>query len=155
MKIIKRITGSLCACAVLLFLILSLQGGPVMAQEVLHKANFTTGKGRSLVIKRSGDSLQIVFVGFDKPLAFEANGGGVGTCRTILKHKAPAGKITVSLAVPNPNSRCRMLPSYVSVDGTGFGISLDEDEVRKVAGSNAGLRRAVEKKLGKIDEPEG
>jgi hypothetical protein len=48
-----------------------------------------------------------------------------------------------------------MLPSYVSVEGSGFGISLDEDEVRKVAGSNAGLRRAVEKKLGKIEEPEG
>ncbi len=48
--------------------------------------------------------------------------------------------------------RRAMSPSFVSTKSREFGISLDEETVKKISGGNAKLRSVVEKISGKIEE---
>ena len=135
---------------------LALLGGEkAMAETVLYRVNLIKDKNRSITVKQSGADLTIVLEGFGQPIALKANGGGTSTCRTIIEHNSAQATILISLAIPDPRARCRMLPSFVSIESRDFNISLDEETVKKISGGNAKLRSIVQKILGKIEEEEG
>ncbi|HEY8561049.1 MAG TPA: hypothetical protein VIL74_11810 [Pyrinomonadaceae bacterium] len=127
-----------------------------MAKDaILYRAALASGKGRAVVVKQSGGKLTIALEGFGKLIEFAANGGGTSTCRTVLEHNSSEATVLVSLAVPDPRAACRMLPSYISVESRAHNISLDDESLRKTAGNNASLRKAVEQILGKIESEGG
>lgn len=126
-----------------------------MAETTIYRAGIVGSKGRSVVITQKGSALTIRLEGFGKPILLQANRGGTGTCRTIVEHVSAETRVTISLAMPDPRARCRMLPSFVSVESSNLGLSLDEANLKRVSGSNARVRSTVKKILGTLDEEEG
>jgi hypothetical protein len=131
---------------------LALSGGDrTMAQgAVSYRANLVSNKDRSVVVKQEGKTITLSLDGFGKPIKLNANGGGTSTCRTIIEHNSEKATILLSLAIPDPKAPCRMLPSFISVESRSYDISLEEEPVKKVSGSDTQLRSTVQKILGKI-----
>jgi len=123
--------------------------------KVLYKAGIKGSNARTVSLEQVGNKLSLVLTGFGETLVFEAKDGGTSTCRTIVEHTSPGLHVELSLAIPNPRARCRMLPSFLTVEDRGHNIFLDEEEVRKTLGSNPTVRSTVQKILGKIEEEEG
>lgn len=124
-----------------------------MAQDkVLYKVSLIDDKSRTVVVKQSGKKITVSLEGAGDTVTFDANGGGTSTCRTIIEHNSAEATILLSLAIPDPRAACRMLPSYVSIESRTHNISLDEQTVKRVTGSNAQLRSIVQKLFGKIEQ---
>ncbi len=133
-------------------------GEKAMADSILYRASLANDKNRVIIVKQNGTSLTLSLEGFgdsNKQIELKANGGGTSTCRTIIEHNSAEATVVLSLAIPNPRARCRMLPSFVSIESRTYNISIDEETVKKIVGSNKKIRKSVEKVLGKIDEEEG
>lgn len=127
-----------------------------MADTIIYRAALASNKNRVVAVTKSGDALAVRLEGFGaQPIELVANGGGTSACRTIIEHNSNEATVIVSLAIPDPRSRCRPLPSFVSIESRTHDLSLDEEPLKKNAGNNAGLRSAVRKILGSIDEEEG
>ena len=132
------------------------RGEKAMAETVLYRVSLAGNKKQIVAVKKSGENLIISLEGFtDKPIALKANGGGTSTCRTIVEHNSEEASVMLSLAIPDARARCRMLPSFVSIESRTHHISIDEETVKKIAGSNPNLRSTIKKILGTIDEGEG
>ena len=150
----KRLFASLVLFA--LFLAALSGGEKTMADTVLYRVSLAGNKNRVVIVKKSGENLTLSLEGFgNKPIALNANGGGTSSCRTIIEHNSGEASVILSLAIPDSRARCRMLPSFVSIESRTHNISIDEETVKKIAGSNASLRSTVKKNLGTIDEGEG
>ena len=136
---------------------LSLTGGEkAMADTILYRASLANNKNHIIIVRQSGKDLTISLEGFGSPpVILKANGGGVSTCRTIIEHKSAQTTVVLSLPIPDPRAACRMLPGFISVESQTPSISIDEENVKKIAGGNTILRNNVKKILGKIDEEEG
>jgi hypothetical protein len=131
-------------------------GEKAMADTVLFRVSLANNQKRVVVVKKSGENLTFSLEGFaTKPIALKANGGGTSTCRTIIEHNSDEANVVLSLAIPDTQAKCRMLPSFVSIESRPNNISIDEETVKKIAGSNANLRSTVKKLLGTLDAGEG
>lgn len=142
----------------LLAVILSLSltnGETVMADTIIYRAHLASNKNRVAVVKQNGKKLIILLQGFgNKEIELAANGGGVSTCRTIIEHNSAEANVILSLPMPDPRATCRMLPASVSIESQTHNISIDEENIKKLAGTNSTVRSAVQKSLGKIQEGE-
>lgn len=137
---------------------LGLTGGEkAMADTILYRASLANNKNRAIVVKQNDTKLTVTLEGFgnNKQIELKANGGGTSTCRTIIEANSTEATVVLSLAIPNPRARCRILPSFVSIESRTYNISIDEETIKKIVGSNTKIRISVEKTLGKIDAEEG
>lgn len=138
-----------------LCVLILLEDNKAMANKaVLYRAALENNKNRTIAVRRSDKKITLVLEGFGQPVELEANGGGISACRVIIKHSSDKAAVTLSLPVPDPRAPCRMLPGFVSVESQTYKISLNNETVRKSGGSNAQLRSAVEKILGKAETEE-
>ncbi len=143
---------------ILLFLCLLVfsDGNKAMANTaaVLYRVTLENNKNRAIVVHQTGKKITLVFEGFGQTIELEANNGGTSTCRTVIEHSSDKGSVMLSLPVPDPRAPCRMLPGFVSVESQTYKLSLNEEKVKKVTGSNAKLRSAVDRILGKNQSEE-
>lgn len=126
------------------------EGKNTMAgDKILYRVSLENDKAKTVVVKQSGKNLMLELEGFGQPISLTANGGGVETCRTTIKHKSEKATITLSLPIPKPNVPCQMLPGFVSVESETYKISMSDEFVKKDLGSDTQLRKLVEKYFGK------
>jgi hypothetical protein len=153
----KRSQNSFSITAILfsLFAMFTAEGVNAMAEIPLYTANFETNAGRKININQLGSKISIEIIGFGPRIVLNANRGGTSTCRTIVEHRSERVTVTVSLAIPDPRARCRMLPSFVTIESRDHNLSVDEEPLKKISGNNARVRSAAQKVLGKLDNNEG
>lgn len=138
---------------VALFVTVLTGGEKAMADTIIYRASLENNKNRIVVVKKRGENLIISLEGFaNKPIELKADGGGTSTCRTIIEHNSAEITVLLSLGVPDPRARCAMLPSFISIENSN--ISVNEETLKKIAGSNANIRNSVQKSLGIIEEGE-
>lgn len=146
----------LCASAVLFAISAAVFAGgeKAMADTVLYRANLKSNKNRVVTLKKRGEGLIITLEGFaDKPLELKATDGGTSTCRTTIEHNSAQTTVLLSLGMPDTRARCSMSSSFISVEGNN--VSIEEETLKKIAGSDATIRNTVQKILGKIEQEEG
>jgi hypothetical protein len=128
-------------------------GKMAMADTVIYRTALAKNRNRTISVKKKRDGLYLVVTGFSgKTLELKATGGGVSACRTIIEHDSTEANVILSLAIPSPAARCRMLPSFVSIESRNAKISVDEASVKRLNGNDTAFRDAVEKALGTMDE---
>ncbi len=133
--------------------LLVLGGTAIMVAEkkVLYTIELDEAN-KNVQIKKIDEKLQIIVSGFGDVMKIEANGGGVSACRTIIKHKSEKANVEIALPIPNPRVRCRMLPGSVCIQSTEYGISYNDEEIKKGLGEDSVLRATVEEIFGEIEE---
>lgn len=149
----KNSLGKIFAVFVLIALLswTFVEGKNTMAgDKILYRVNLENDNAKTVVVKQSGKNLLLELEGFGQPIALTANGGGIETCRTTIKHESEKATITLSLPIPKPNVPCQMMPGFVSAESETYKISMSKEFVKKNSGSDAQLRKLVEKYFGKI-----
>lgn len=131
-------------------------GGTVaMADTLVYRVSVSGGAGRSIEVRKSGDEINLVLNGFgDRSKIYRATSGGTSACRTIIEHSSSGVSILLSLAVPDPRSRCRAVPGYASINIGSERIWIDEAGVKRTAGSNSTLRKTIRGAFGSLDTDE-
>lgn len=117
---------------------------------VLYRVSLGGDRAKTIAVVQSGKKINLRLDGFERAATLAATGGGTETCRTIIEHRSAAGTFILSLPIPQPNTPCQMTPGFAALETPDGKISFKETAVVKTGGSDANLRRIVEKRFGKI-----
>lgn len=117
--------------------------------KILYRVSLDNDNAKTIVVKQSGKNLIMSLEGFGQSIILTANDGGVETCRTTIKHRSESAIVTLSLPIPKPNVPCQMMPGFIVAESETYKVSMSKEFVKKDSGSDAQLRKLVEKYFGK------
>lgn len=119
----------------------------------LYRAHFENNTKREVrVLRDEAGHLRVSVAGFDSPLEFAVNGGGVTMCAVTLRQRSATARLDLILPIPDPRGRCRMLPGSISFRSEPPAVTSRKTTLVRVEGNDRELRRTAMRLYGEIRE---